>query len=359
MWTDEKWRRVARAVTRAHSLAWDTVTAGALRCASATTAASIKAIELANATDEMAAWRFEVRNEESRTKYDLNIIARAWLETETAYRSHRAQVTWCWAKWRELGFDFRLDPRDREGVSFWVHVGPGAVYTDLPLPPETITRFCAWMEERFGDRNPRHTEVRGYASQRNISLRLYRYDETHEPEWVFRLEFWNADGVGYSDVEWWRDSYVNLTDAVFGSEDIVSTPLTEYEFEVPMPERVYRWHAKEARVVRTRPRWFGQSVYKSITADALPGEHIPFPGKGENAWDIGMNGLFGCGIPGDTPRTEMGAFVRRVVTRDREKRGFSVDDAVQYTAAVSTARAAQAANPSSADAAASVQNAEG
>lgn len=98
--------------------------------------------------------------------------------------------------------------------------------------------------------------------------------------------------------------------------------LEERDVLVPMPERSYKGKAK---LERTRwgfgklPRVFDRVDYH-VTIEMLPGEQVPFPGKGENAYDCDDDAAFSMTSPGSTIEDGVGRLVASVL-RDRRRRG--------------------------------------
>lgn len=135
--------------------------------------------------------------------------------------------------------------------------------------------------------------------------------------------FWR---IGGDDMGWssstprWRDGAWHPLGHYMrqGEPELVE----EREVLVPMPERSYR---AKARLERTRrgfgklPRTFDRVDYH-VTLEMLPGEQIPFPGKGENSYDCGEDAAFGMSAPGRTIEDGVGALIASVL-RDRHRRG--------------------------------------
>jgi hypothetical protein len=84
---------------------------------------------------------------------------------------------------------------------------------------------------------------------------------------------------------------------------------------VPMQERSYQGTAK---LERTRwgftrlPRLFDRTDYH-VDITMAPGEQVPFPGKGENAYDCGEDASFGMSMPARTIEDGIGRFVGSVL----------------------------------------------
>lgn len=120
----------------------------------------------------------------------------------------------------------------------------------------------------------------------------------------------------------WRDGSLNVHDLLLGRIDYSSKVLQEQEVLVPLPERSYRWKVQIVEVRHKRPRWPWDRVTVCAHCDALEGEQIPVPGKGENSYDLDDDALHGMGCPASSVSEAVGAIVRNV-TGTRLKRGWN------------------------------------
>lgn len=140
---------------------------------------------------------------------------------------------------------------------------------------------------------------------------------------IVRWEFGALEGHSSRNFPKWRDWNLTMTD-VLGRRPCTTEEVEIGVAKVPMPEGNYdaTW-AKEKRTWRYE-RWPGKlldiirgpKVNTSVRLDIADG--IPFQGKGENSWDCGMDGLFGCG--GSTVEAAVGRAVESVL-RSRERYG--------------------------------------
>jgi hypothetical protein len=108
-------------------------------------------------------------------------------------------------------------------------------------------------------------------------------------------------------------------------EDLAKVPVS-----IPMPEGLYHGVATVQRWVRGRRYWFKRRT-QEVWLD-IPGG-IPHAGKGENAWDCGDDGLFGCGGSSINDAIQR---ARDSVLRDRKRYGHASDDAVRKALASAT-----------------------
>lgn len=138
---------------------------------------------------------------------------------------------------------------------------------------------------------------------------------------------------------WWRF----LVGKPVHSSEIVD----EREVGIPMPEGVYRAAVKIERRRWKAPRWpWAKSLYTydvdvlsrpSPSGPYVPegdgprtSGYIPVPGKGENAWDCGPDGIFGSSGPGRTVEEAVGHVVASAL-RDRKRHGGRHDYAEPIT----------------------------
>jgi len=130
-----------------------------------------------------------------------------------------------------------------------------------------------------------------------------------------------VDNMGWSNGRSkWRDG--NWHPIGYSRRQTDPELIEEREVLVPMPERSYRATAK-----LTKAEWgfdrlpgFTYKTLYSVEIQMLPGEQIPFPGKGENSWDCEEDAAFGMSTPGRTIEDGIGALVASVL-RDRTRRG--------------------------------------
>ena len=126
--------------------------------------------------------------------------------------------------------------------------------------------------------------------------------------------------------DWLTGKPVYATELVEGPVDVV----------IPMPEGGYRATVTIKRSTWTRPRWPWPKISYGYDADILsrPGPdgpyvplgsgtdaprtsgYIPVPGKGENSWDCGGDGIFAMSGPGRTVEKAIGDVVAGAL-RDR------------------------------------------
>ena len=191
----------------------------------------------------------------------------------------------------ELEFAFKIE-HDDEG---WL------VHVALPLVSLFVGFDAPWLPCRYPDK-PRALE---------LSVR----------DWTIRWCFWSTSMEWHSKTPRWRDGSFNLVDFLLGRWNIVDRPLKYRWVLVPMPERAYVGCACLSEVTVKRPRWFGRCTPR-VTIIMLPGEQVPFPGKGESSWDCGEDGYYESTSPARSISDGVAELVRSVLGR-RERYGGS------------------------------------
>lgn len=126
--------------------------------------------------------------------------------------------------------------------------------------------------------------------------------------------------MGWSrDMPWWERGFtLHVVDWLIGKPKYSSQDVSNQAVEIPMPEKKYpatvrmhsdtwarRWYWPKKRILRA-------------TVD-IPGG-IPYPGKGENSWDCGMDGTWGLTCPADSTEDAVRKVVESV-TQSRTKYG--------------------------------------
>lgn len=119
---------------------------------------------------------------------------------------------------------------------------------------------------------------------------------------------------------WYRNSYsLNFKDFFLGRQKHTTEELGTEEVLIPMPEGAYHAIAKKERITWKRSRWPFAKVRNDVWIDCKEG--VPFPGKGENSWDCGMDGVHGAGCEGASVGKAIGHFVGVVLDNRRRYGG--------------------------------------
>lgn len=144
--------------------------------------------------------------------------------------------------------------------------------------------------------------------------------------WQFSWSPWVPQTIVYgkhSGKPWWmRSRYLDLKDLIFGRMNcVVETNSEPQEVEIPMFEKTYKGTVKfETRIWFRKRLPFWKLERKYTEFETTTG--IPFPGKGENSWDCGMDGLYGTSCEGHDVEKCIGTVVESVL-RYRKRYGGS------------------------------------
>lgn len=226
---------------------------------------------------------------------------RAWFnigQGGSHYRDRRQmQIEWAIGGWRGFGAGVRLGPWGDEAVNLHVHIGIVAIY----LAFDSMALYKRFSEGR---------------RDREYEFSVFR-------DWDVRFKLGGSPLEWSRKQPWYWDWHCDLVDLTFGRTRYTAEQLDAFAIAIPMPEGTYAASVKVERAEWRRPRWpFLWRRRVSATVD-IPGG-IPFPGKGENSWDCGMDGLFGMGSVHTEPAGIV-ADVQRAVFESRERYAGSRD----------------------------------
>jgi hypothetical protein len=141
-------------------------------------------------------------------------------------------------------------------------------------------------------------------------------------DWTIWIKPWSKEYEWNSKDPWWvRGVNLNLKDLLLGRTKYTVTAIETFSINIPMPEGSYQATVKVEHRTWKRPRWFTHEQ-RDASVD-IPGG-IPFPGKGENSYDCGMDGLFGYGCD-SLKREDIIAKGVQSVLEYRRRYGGSVD----------------------------------
>lgn len=150
----------------------------------------------------------------------------------------------------------------------------------------------------------------------NLWIHLFDVDEWEDYEFGIRFHsgcvwfhiFSNPVESNSSD-PWYRRAHCfNPLDFILGRIRHTREETGSESVEIPMPEGVYHGLAVFETVTWKRPRWPWPKSRKGVWI-TVPNGGVPFPGKGENSWDCGMDGLCGAGVDGESVEKAIGHFV--------------------------------------------------
>jgi hypothetical protein len=193
-----------------------------------------------------------------------------------------AHAEWSLFGKHRFGFGFEFGRNGSESdIGLDIHAGLiGNLYLRLRAPWTSFARVKDTDPERY---TPRHTGINlfpGYGA------------------WIrFKIE--DLEGQWTKGQPWWRSWNFGLSD-VMGPTDVERTPVSEDLVWIPLPEGSYLATSREETLAWRHRRAFGTWRDRILGAQTrtdvvltIEGG-IPIEGKGEDAWNCGMDGLFMC-----------------------------------------------------------------
>lgn len=135
--------------------------------------------------------------------------------------------------------------------------------------------------------------------------------------WAIWTDLWQNQHEWSSKRDRWRNFCFHMDDFFLGKQVYSERLLESARTVVPMPEGSYPATVNMSEATWKRPRWFAQPV---VRATVTPDKPIPYPGKGENAWDCGESGLHELTTPARSVEEAVSATVASVL-RSRRKYG--------------------------------------
>jgi hypothetical protein len=122
----------------------------------------------------------------------------------------------------------------------------------------------------------------------DLSVRIF--------DWAIWFDLWAYEHEWRGDVPWWskyrRRFNWHPLDTFFGRSK--HNLMNSHEpVHVVMPERIYRAKVEFIHWKQKRPRWPFPRRGHWIKITMHEGDALPFPGKGESAWDCGDNATYG------------------------------------------------------------------
>ena len=144
----------------------------------------------------------------------------------------------------------------------------------------------------------------------------------HEYLWI---ELWYRDpaehwGDDLNRFRWQRVSW-DWVATFFGRMKCEHTIISDWEpVSVPLPEGTYTGQYRVEERTWSRPRWPIKKVRRA--GEIRMDKGAPFPGKGENSWDMGEDAITGMGTPPSKPEA-IAAYIEATLEK-RERYGGSV-----------------------------------
>jgi hypothetical protein len=224
--------------------------------------------------------------------------------------------------------EWHVAPRASAGLG--VQLGGGDGNTDIQLNLDVgLARFYLTLESSYWRplmkrMLPGHWYTPPEQYQQRAA-REYPIKITEETEISVS---WHSGGLWWSlwhsTMEWksstpkWRHGHFDPIDWLLGRRAYSSDELEVVPVEVPMPEKIYAGTVRMHEDTWRRPRWpFPQRLLRA-TID-VPGG-VPFPGKGENAWDCDDDATYSMTCVARSSEDAVGRLVASVL-RDRRRHG--------------------------------------
>lgn len=246
-------------------------------------------------------WHWQNLNDKPVGRQGSGLVhGRAWLHVGALGFGVEWSLWW----WSSLFADVDLGDGDHDAscsigvppLGLWFHLGG-----------LSRLRGFRWLR-RFHD----------YEAARGFALSLH--------SWSIFWRCWADDMAGYSFREpWWkrRRGSISLDRLIFGRNRCERRVIRTGPVLIPMPEGNYHGTFKTEEFVWTWPRWFTRrrvDTWIDVDGERHRGG-VPFPGKGENSWDCGMDGLYGAGCAGESAERAVGHFVGSVLVSRRRYGG--------------------------------------
>lgn len=228
---------------------------------------------------------------------------RAWWYPTGCEYGHQRVVGWSWRLFgHNCGFGFQVQQGD--GVGFRWHVAlPWLISLWWHVHGGVAARLATWLLRGAGH------------GDREITVDVH--------SWALWWSVWQDPNGWEAATPRWRHGSWHVLDALLGRARYSSRVIQQCSALVPMPERSYHAVVTITEATWRRPRWFPRRVLRGEVD--LKRDPIPFPGKGENAWDCGEDACYGLyGFAATTTEQCVAAVVESVLG-SRRRHGGSVD----------------------------------
>lgn len=188
----------------------------------------------------------------------------------------------------------------------------------LALPPLAIwVHFDGFQLLRY--LTPKKKCIATWDGGREFEIADEREIAASISDWTIRFNPWSKQDEWSRLDPWWvRGVSLNLPDLLLGRTRYTCEEIERFDIQIPMPEKIYL--AKVTIEHRTWKRRLGRAAVRRDAKVDIPGG-IPFPGKGENSWDCGMDGLFGYGCDSTKPEAIIAEGVKSVLESRRRYAG--------------------------------------
>ncbi len=176
--------------------------------------------------------------------------------------------------------------------------------------------------EAFGLWKPQRKHIFSWDDNREVWLTDEREFQIAVHHWTVWLTLWGRLHEWQTVDPWWiRGVSLNLPDFILGRSRFTERVVGEFDVTIPTPEGTYQGRATITHCTWKRPRWVAHSR-TGTRVTIMNG--IPFPGKGENSWDCGLDALWGYGCESTKPEAVIARGVQ-LALENRRRYGGSVE----------------------------------
>lgn len=200
------------------------------------------------------------------------------------------------SKHRELSAEWYLFTRanDRLGISFEVGGGENESGFNAFIGVPFLFKLYVGAE---GFLPFLCRKVKGHWQTYNRELELsYCFRRDHAAWGDLAWNVWTEPDCWDRKTPRWRRGRFDPCSFVLGAQVYTSTPISCCPGYVQMPEQRYPVRVQIEECVWKRPRWPFPIRRIDATVDVADGGCVPIPGKGENSWDCGEDGVYSSGF---------------------------------------------------------------
>jgi len=219
---------------------------------------------------------------------------RCWLyfmwDDDRADGSPQLHIEWRFGKGVSMGM-LKLDIGGAECEDFTFYFSlPRLVWFSFGLEnliPWKTRQSLKWWPDNW----PRETGIS--LCEDHLSISLWRDDSCSTKGFFYKSWF--------------------LKDVVLGRTDYFTETIDEGEIIIQMPEGGYKANYKLFDSTWTRKRWPWPTVLRRVSLKIDKG--IPFPGKGENSWDIDDDATYALTCPANSVQEAVEYLVSDILKR--------------------------------------------